>query len=103
MGTQYAEINQTIKISSNIFSFIDIEELMSVMVMLGNPRTEDEVSISQSQAIIEVTWSESCLLITGQWQVRIMIQEEDKNGDGLIDREEFFSMLQKNKELEEDV
>ena len=26
-----------------------------------------------------------------------MIQEEDKNGDGLIDREEFFSMLQKNK------
>ena len=32
-----------------------------------------------------------------------MIQEEDKNGDGLIDREEFFSMLQKNKELEEDV
>ena len=32
-----------------------------------------------------------------------MIQEEDKNGDGLIDREEFFSMLQKNKELGEDV
>jgi len=57
--------------------FIDVEELMSVMVMLGNPRTEEEV--------------------------RIMIQEEDKNGDGLIDREEFFSMLQKNKELEEDV
>ena len=28
------------------FSFIDIEELMSVMVMLGNPRTEDEVRIS---------------------------------------------------------
>ena len=38
---------------------------------------------------------------TDQWQVRIMIQEEDKNGDGLIDREEFFSMLQKNKELED--
>ena len=94
MGTQYAEIYQTIKISSNIFSFIDIEELMSVMVMLGNPRTEEEVRrITQSEA-----WQ-----LTDQWQVRIMIQEEDKNGDGLIDREEFFSMLQKNKELEEDV
>merc|ERR1711902_393593 len=55
--------------------FIDVEELMSVMIMLGNPRTEEEV--------------------------RIMIQEEDKNGDGLIDREEFFSMPQKNKELED--
>ena len=66
---------------------------MSVMVMLGNPRTEEEVSIDQSEA-----WQ-----LTDQWQVRIMIQEEDKNGDGLIDREEFFSMLQKNKELEEDV
>ena len=51
MGTQYAEINQTIKICSNIFSFIDIEELMSVMVMLGNPRTEEEVRrITQSEA-----------------------------------------------------
>ena len=66
---------------------------MSVMVMLGNPRTEEEVSIDQSEA-----WQ-----LTDQWQVRIMIQEEDKNGDGLIDREEFFSMLQKNKELEEDI
>lgn len=73
---------------------------MSVMIMLGNPRTEEEVSISQSWAFIEVTWS----ALTNQnhaWQVRIMIQEEDKNGDGLIDREEFFSMLQKNKELED--
>ena len=52
-------------------SFIDTEELMGVMVMMGNPRTEEEV--------------------------QIMISEEDKNGDGLIDREEFFAMLQKGK------
>ena len=44
---------------------------MGVMVMMGNPRTEEEV--------------------------QVMISEEDKNGDGLIDREEFFAMLQKGK------
>ena len=54
--------------------FIDIDELMGVMVMLGNPRSEDEV--------------------------KIMIAEEDKNGDGVIDREEFFSMLEKKKDIE---
>ena len=42
--------------------FIDVDELMGVMVMLGNPRSEDEV--------------------------RIMIAEEDKNGDGFIEWEE---------------
>ena len=41
--------------------------------MLGNPRSEDEV--------------------------RIMIAEEDKNGDGVIDREEFFAMLDKNRDI----
>ena len=55
----------------SVSSFIDTEELMGVMVMMGNPRTEEEV--------------------------QIMISEEDKNGDGLIDREEFFAMLQKGK------
>ena len=29
-----------------------------------------------------------------------MIAEEDKNGDGVIDREEFFSMLEKKKNIE---
>ena len=53
--------------------FIDVDELMGVMVMLGNPRSEDEV--------------------------RIMIAEEDKNGDGVIDREEFFAMLDKNRDI----
>ena len=57
--------------TSFLSSFIDTEELMGVMVMMGNPRTEEEV--------------------------QIMISEEDKNGDGLIDREEFFAMLQKGK------
>ena len=41
--------------------------------MLGNPRTEEEV--------------------------KIMISEEDKNNDGVIDREEFFAMLQKKTEI----
>jgi len=54
---------------------IDIDELMGVMVMLGNPRTEEEV--------------------------KQMIAEEDTNNDGVIDREEFFSMLQKKKIVEE--
>ena len=43
--------------------------------MLGNPRSEDEV--------------------------KQMIAEEDKNNDGVIDREEFFSMLQRKKIAEE--
>ena len=55
------------------FRVIDIDELMSVLVMLGNPRTEEEV--------------------------KIMIAEEDTNDDGVIDREEFFSMLQRRKQL----
>ena len=33
------------------YSFIDVEELMSVMVMLSNPRTEEEVRNSQSEAL----------------------------------------------------
>ena len=53
------------------FRVIDIDELMGVLVMLGNPRTEEEV--------------------------KQMIAEEDTNNDGVIDREEFFSMLQKKK------
>lgn len=57
------------------FRVIDIDELMGVMVMLGNPRTEEEV--------------------------KQMIAEEDTNNDGVIDREEFFSMLQKKKIVEE--
>ena len=52
---------------------IDIDELMSVLVMLGNPRTEEEV--------------------------KIMIAEEDTNNDGVIDREEFFSMLQRQNQI----
>ena len=52
---------------------IDIDELMSVLVMLGNPRTEEEV--------------------------KIMIAEEDSNEDGVIDREEFFSMLQRKNQI----
>ena len=55
------------------FSVIDIDELMSVLVMLGNPRTEEEV--------------------------KIMIAEEDTNNDGVIDREEFFSMLQRQNQI----
>ena len=46
---------------------------MSVLVMLGNPRTEEEV--------------------------KIMIAEEDTNNDGVIDREEFFSMLQRQNQI----
>ena len=56
-----------------LFSVIDIDELMSVLVMLGNPRTEEEV--------------------------KIMIAEEDTNNDGVIDREEFFSMLQRQNQI----
>ena len=41
--------------------------------MLGNPRTEEEV--------------------------KIMIAEEDTNNDGVIDREEFFSMLQRQNQI----
>ena len=41
--------------------------------MLGNPRTEEEV--------------------------KIMIAEEDSNEDGVIDREEFFSMLQRKNQI----
>ena len=71
--------------------FIDVEELMSVMVMLGNPRSEDEVS-GPIRARYFQDWP-----ITGE--------DHDpgggQNGDGLIDREEFFSMLQKNKEPED--
>ena len=52
---------------------IDIDELMSVLVMLGNPRTEEEV--------------------------KVMIAEEDTNNDGVIDREEFFSMLQRQNQI----
>ena len=57
------------------YRVIDIDELMGVMVMLGNPRSEDEV--------------------------KQMIAEEDKNNDGVIDRVEFFSMLQRKKIAEE--
>lgn len=46
------------------------EELMSVMVSLGNPRTMDEI--------------------------KEMIAEEDPDGDGVITKEEFTKMLDKN-------
>ena len=46
---------------------ICVEELMAVLVSLGNPRSEEEVAE--------------------------MIQEEDADQDGVISREEFFSMF----------
>merc|ERR1712045_173530 len=46
------------------------EELMSVMVSLGNPRTMDEI--------------------------KEMIAEEDPDGDGVITKDEFTKMLDKN-------
>eukprot|EP00090_Calanus_glacialis_P004756 TRINITY_DN13570_c0_g1_i1.p1 TRINITY_DN13570_c0_g1~~TRINITY_DN13570_c0_g1_i1.p1 ORF type:complete len:151 (-),score=70.88 TRINITY_DN13570_c0_g1_i1:190-642(-) len=72
--TADAEGNDDIEEAFRVFDtkndgVICAEELMSVMVSLGNPRTEEEI--------------------------KAMIAEEDKDGDGVITKEEFMQMLQR--------
>ena len=63
------------------------EELMSVMVSLGNPRTMKEIKVQTEDCVI----TDSCYY--SWWQE--MIAEEDNDGNGVITKEEFTKMLQK--------
>ena len=65
------------------------DELMSVMVSLGNPRTMKEIKVHRHcrhQAVV------TRLYIPDTQE---MIAEEDNDGDGVITKEEFTKMLQK--------
>merc|ERR1719318_2434948 len=74
--TEDAEGNDDIEEAFRIFDsnndgVICAEELMSVMICLGNPRTMEEI--------------------------KEMIAEEDPDGDGIVTKEEFTKMLERKK------
>ena len=94
------------------------EELMSVMVSLGNPRTEEEIKVDNQHIPLSLSspsffiFPPICLML-GAWAkvktilyedtykglcnilLQAMIAEEDKDGDGVITKEEFMQMLQR--------
>ena len=59
---------------------------MSVMVSLGNPRTMEEIKVYN---VIDFL----CFLNA---KFQEMIAEEDPDGDGVITKDEFTKMLEKN-------
>ena len=60
---------------------------MSVMVSLGNPRTMEEIKVRN---VIDFL----CCFLNVKFQE--MIAEEDPDGDGVITKDEFTKMLDKN-------
>ena len=59
---------------------------MSVMVSLGNPRTMEEIKVGTS----------SIFFVFVNVKFQEMIAEEDPDGDGVITKDEFTKMLDKN-------
>ena len=59
---------------------------MSVMVSLGNPRTMEEIKVGTS----------SIFFVFLNVKFQEMIAEEDPDGDGVITKDEFTKMLDKN-------
>ena len=56
------------------------------MVSLGNPRTMDEIKVGDF-----IVWN-----FFSDFDFQEMIAEEDPDGDGVITKEEFTKMLDKN-------
>ena len=72
----------------DIFSVISADELMKVMISLGNPRTETEIKVGRGDQLSSISLSLS---------LQEMIAEEDPDGDGVITKDEFKKMLQKKQ------
>lgn len=70
------------------FSVISADELMKVMISLGNPRTETEIKVGRGDQLSSISLSLS---------LQEMIAEEDPDGDGVITKDEFKKMLQKKQ------
>ena len=60
---------------------------MSVMVSLGNPRTMEEIKVGASYIFFVYFFNV---------KFQEMIAEEDPDGDGVITKDEFTKMLDKN-------